>query len=239
MKYKISIPVFFKVNSNTLKCSIDLKKIKMKKNYFLGKNLLILLTGSLIATSCMTDAESPVIQDDQVEIALEDIGQTGEENLRKGWTFQYVDTFQNQIIPTPTNDGVFLPGEGVGKASRLGKSYSFINQVVTGPITSEGAPVTMFFFEELVELGIDLEDLTDNISTVVVNGGEHALFMESKTNFATPVSNERIEFQAEVIIVGGTKKYKGVTGTGQVTGWYNPNNGQGQSTVSAEITLKE
>ncbi|TFV97744.1 hypothetical protein E4S40_03630 [Algoriphagus kandeliae] len=251
MKYKISIPVFFKVNSNTLKCSIDLKKIKMKKNYFLGKNLLILLTGSLIATSCMTDAESPVIQDDQVEIALEDIGQTGEENLRKGGFMAYQDVFSNQIFALDKNfkvvidpeknfpDIKYLPGFGFGKSRGLGKSFSFINQEVIDFSTSKGAPAKYIFMNDLMKLGLNLDEIPENASTIIVNERGHALFMVSGENEASfPDADGIRTFSADVTILGGTKIFKDATGSGTVSGWYNGSTGEGESTVTAEIKLK-
>lgn len=226
----------------------------MKKNFFLGKNLLILLTGSLIATSCMTDAESPVIQDDQVEIALEETGETGDENLRKGGFMPYEDTFQNQIIALDENFEIvekpletpwlikYLPGFGEGKAKGLGRSYSLINQIVTGPVTTEGQPVVDYlpFVDFLISLGIDPNEIPIGVSTIVINERGHALFMTSGTNTASPFDplNPIRTFSADVTIVGGTKIYKDATGSGTVTGWYNGITGEGESTVNAEIKLK-
>ncbi|NVJ86178.1 MAG: hypothetical protein HWE15_07715 [Algoriphagus sp.] len=213
----------------------------MKKNYFLGKNLLILLTGSLIATSCMTDTESPVIQDDQVEIALEETGGTGDENLRKGGFMPYEDTFYNSITPTFGIDGLYFPGTGTGKARGLGKSYSFLNQRLSEDGTLLlGAPVKDYYTQELNDFGIDSETLDDKVSTVVINERGHALFIESEENelIRDIVNPDIIYFNAKINIVGGTKIYKDAAGSGTVNGWFDESSNEGVSKVSATIKLK-
>jgi hypothetical protein len=234
--------------SHNHKVQSSLKIIQMKKNYFFAKSFLILAASSLIVTSCMTDTEGPLEESLLTEKALEVTDSEGGENLKKGGFVEYKDSFTNQILSLGEVDGefvlvdprtfegtIFLPGTGKGKARTMGNVHSFINQVATGPTTSIGAPVMQFHADALAKFGI--VDLPNNVHTVTINDAGHALFFESKTNVANSMAPDRVEFEAELTIVGGTKKYENAPGTGNVTGFYNPNNGQGESTVTALIKL--
>ncbi|WP_144603985.1 hypothetical protein [Algoriphagus algorifonticola] len=219
----------------------------MKKNYFFAKSFLI-LASAFIVTSCISDTEGPLEETASLEKSLEVKDSEGGENLKKGGLVEYKDSFANQIIALGEVEGqfvpvdpmtfdgvVYLPGNGKGKARTMGNVYSFINQVITGPATSEGAPVTQFFAQDLADLGIT--GIPDNVHSVTVNEAGHALFFESKTNVASPMAPDRVEFEADLIVVGGTKKYENATGTGKVIGYYNPMNGEGESTVTALIKI--
>ncbi|SFO38228.1 hypothetical protein SAMN04488519_10611 [Algoriphagus ornithinivorans] len=221
--------------SHNHKVQSSLKIIQMKKNYFFAKSFLILAASSLIVTSCMTDTEGPLKESLLTEKALEVTNSEGGENLRKGGFVEYKDSFTNQINPSGTFPNLFLPGYGEGKARSMGNVYSFINQVVTGELTSEGAPVSQFFADDLAAFGVT--DLDEKVHSVTVNDAGHALFFESKTNVATPIAPDRVEFEAKLIVLGGTKKFKNATGEGKVTGFYNPVTGRGESTVTALIKL--
>ncbi|MDF2158009.1 hypothetical protein [Algoriphagus sp. CAU 1675] len=210
----------------------------MKKHYMFQKGLLAIASAVTIFTSCISDGEEPLVEVKPLEAELLVTDPSGEENLRKSDTpYTYIEVFKNQIMPSgepPLYD--YLPGSGVGLGKYLGKSYSFINQKPITPLMSEGAPVTMFFEDDLAALGIT--DIPDNVSSVTVSNGGHALFFESGLNEGKLVSNDRIEFEADLTIVDGRGKFEGVTGTGKVTGFFNPNTGEGQSKVIAEIIFE-
>jgi hypothetical protein len=248
LSYLIASNPFKIFVSHNHKVQSSLKIIQMKKNYFFAKSFLILAASSLIVTSCMTDTEGPLEESILTEKALENTDSEGGENFKKGGFIEYKDSFVNKILTLgevngefvlvdPMNFGgtVFLPGTGKGKARTMGNVHSFINQVATGPTTSIGAPVMQFHADALAKFGI--VDLPNNVHTVTINDAGHALFFESKTNVATFIAPDRVEFEADLIVVGGTKKFKNVTGEGKVTGFYNPDNGRGESTVTALIKL--
>ena len=209
----------------------------MKKNYLVTKIVFGLCAG-IFATSCISDTESPILTEQlEKSVALSE-GTSGEENLRKLPEFNYIEKFSNQITVIVGGQGefgslVFLPGTGVGNATFIGKSYSFLNQLAIGPTTTVSAPVTQFYSEELEALG--LTDIPDNVNSLTTDGKGNAIFFESGTNTGVIISATKTEFSAELTVVGGTGKFLGVTGEGKVEGYYNPTNGVGASTVRANI----
>ena len=209
----------------------------MKKNYLVAKIVFGLCAG-IFATSCISDTESPILTEQlEKSVALSE-GTSGEENLRKLPEFNYIEKFSNQITVIVGGQGefgslVFLPGTGVGNATFIGKSYSFLNQLAIGPTTTVSAPVTQFYSEELEALG--LTDIPDNVNSLTTDGKGNAIFFESGTNTGVIISATKTEFSAELTVVGGTGKFLGVTGEGKVEGYYNPTNGVGASTVRANI----
>lgn len=209
----------------------------MKKSY-LVPSMLVVLTAGVFATSCISESESPVLTQQLEKSNALSEGALGDENLRKLPEFNYSEKFTNQI--TPKMEGynefgpiVFLPGTGVGNATFLGKSYSFINQMAVGPLTTISAPVTQYYSEELEEMG--LTGIPDNVNSLTTDGKGNAIYFESGTNSAVMVTDTKTEFSAELIIVGGTGKFSGATGKGRVEGFYNPQNGVGSSAVKADI----
>ncbi len=209
----------------------------MKKSYLVAK-IVFGLTAGFFVTSCISEPESPILSE-QVEksVALSEEN-TGDENLRKSPEFNYLEKFSNQITPKYEGESgfgpiVYLPGTGVGNATFIGKSYSFINQLAVGPTTTIGAPVTKYYSEDLAALG--LTDIPDNVNSLTTDGKGNAIFFESGVNSAVVVSETKTEFSADLIVVGGTGKFLGVTGKGKVEGSYNPLNGVGSSTVRADI----
>lgn len=209
----------------------------MKKSYLVAKIVFGLTAGFLI-TSCISESESPILTEQlEKSVALSE-ETTGEENLRKYPEFNYLEKFSNQITPKYEGESefgpiIYLPGTGVGNATFIGKSYSFINQLAVGPTTTIGAPVTQYYSVELEALG--LTDIPDNVNSLTTDGKGNAIFFESDVNSAVMVSETKTEFSADLTIVGGTGKFLGATGTGKVEGNYNPTNGVGASTVRANI----
>ncbi|MGM0946262.1 MAG: hypothetical protein ACQEW9_13835 [Bacteroidota bacterium] len=210
----------------------------MKKHLSITHKLLVLTAVVFGASACISETETPLIDQSQVEIATTE---EGGENLKKGGLMPYEESFVNQIFPQEINEGEFagyyLPGTGVGKAQGMGKVYSFINQVATSLTTSEGAPVTQFYADELASFG--LTDIPDYVNSVTVSENGTAIFYSSETNQATfPDENGMVTFEAVVHIVGGTKKFRNATGEGVLTGMYDSNTGEGTSKIEAQIKLQ-
>lgn len=216
-----------------------LKIIQMKKSHLIAK-ILFGFIASIIVTSCISDSESPILNEKLEQSIVLSEDQINEENLRKSREFKYVERFSNQI--TPRVEGfnefgpiVYLPGTGVGKATFIGKSYSFINQLVIGETTTIGAPVTQFYSDQLEELGLTLSYIPNSVNSLTTDGKGNAIFFKNDTNFAVVISSIRTEFSAKVEVVGGTGKFLGASGKGVVEGFYNQTNGKGTSTVRADI----
>lgn len=217
----------------------------MKKNYIFSKVSLVLIAG-LFATSCISDQESPVVIENQESIELQ-VEQVPEDaNLRKGNTIDYKESFTNLIgfIPADGYAGgpapAFYPGRGEGSTNLMKKAFSFINQYASfGPngLATVGAPVTQFYKAELEKLGI--KRLPSDVSSITVDSHGNSIWFKNILNITTPESSTKTNFTAEVAIIGGTGKYKGVNGTGVVTGYFNPASGEGKSTTSAKISFKE
>ena len=184
----------------------------MKKNYFFAKSFLILAASSLIVTSCMTDTEGPLEESILTEKALEVTDSEGGENLRKGKTLKYQEKFINEIELQFIGSALFLPGEGTGNATFMGKAKSYINQMVVSENQLIGAPVT-------------------------VDKKGNAIFFSTPENNAVEVNDERTEFSAIVFIIGGTGIFKDASGKGIVNGFYNPNTFIGETVLSADITF--
>lgn len=209
----------------------------MKKHLSITHKLLVLTAVVFGASACISETEKPLIDQSQVEIATTE---EGGENLKKGGLMPYEESFVNQITVVPPTEELpltFLPGTGVGKAQGMGKVYSFINQVATSLTTSEGAPVTQFYADELASFG--LTDIPDDVNSVTVSENGTAIFYRSETNQATfPDENGMVTFEAVVHIVGGTKKFRNATGEGVLTGMYDSNTGEGTSKIEAQIKLQ-
>lgn len=209
----------------------------MKKNYLVTKIVFGLCAG-IFATSCISDTESPILTEQlEKSVALSE-GTTGEENLRKLPEFNYLEKFSNQITQKYEGEGefgpiVFLPGTGVGNATFIGKSYSFLNQLAIGPTTTVSAPVTQYYSEELEAIGLTV--IPDNVNSLTTDGKGNAIFFESGINTGVIISLTKTEFSADLMVVGGTGKFLGATGEGKVVGYYNPSTGVGASTVRANI----
>lgn len=208
----------------------------MRQIHLLGKNCLFLAILSILTYSCISDSEAPILTELNSEKGLVTETQSDGENLRKKGEFRYHEKFSNQIFPVPSNEGIMLAGTGVGNATFLGKSLSFINQLATSPTTTVGAPVSLVFAAELEELG--LVNLGEEVHSVTVDKKGNAIFFSSLINTANPISDIRTEFEAEILIVGGAGSFEGVSGQGKVIGFYNPATGIGESSVLADLQFK-
>lgn len=211
----------------------------MKKSYLVAKFVFGLTAGFLV-TSCISDPESPVLTEQLEKSVVLSEETTGEENLRKYPEFNYLEKFSNRITPKFEGENefgpiVYLPGTGVGNATFIGKSYSFINQLAVGSTTTIGARVTQYYSEELEALGLTVTEIPDYVNSLTTDGKGNAIFFESGINTGVIISATKTEFSAELTVVGGTGKFLGVTGEGKVEGYYNPTSGVGASTVRANI----
>lgn len=208
----------------------------MRKNYFMGRAYVFLAALSILTFSCISENETPLNETLSVEKEIVEEVATGGENLRKGEFYRYQEKFSNSIFPAQNNGFYLLPGTGVGNATFMGKSISFINQVVTSETTTEGAPISWIFGETLAEMG--LIDLPDNVHSITMDKKGNALFFSSGTNYATSISDTRTEFEAVVTIVGGIGLFENASGSGKVSGYYNPENGKGESAIVADLMFK-
>lgn len=202
----------------------------------MGRTGLFLSVLSILVSSCISENEGPLIEEVSIEKELSGGIVSGGENLRKGDFYRYQEKFSNSIFQVDSPNGFMLPGTGVGNATFMGKSISFINQVVTGETTTEGVPVTLIFGDALAEMG--LIGIPDYVHSITMDKKGNALFFSSGTNYASPISETRTEFEAEVTIVGGIGLFENASGTGKVTGFYNPTNGKGESAIVADLMFK-
>lgn len=217
----------------------------MKKSYLVAK-IVFGLTSGILVTSCISDPETPILNENQESIELLAEQATGDENLRKGNEIDYEETFTNLIEFVPA-DGyaggpapAFYPGTGQGTTSLMKKAFSFINQYASfgiNGLSTIGAPVAQFYQTELAKLGI--KRLPDEVSSITVDSHGNSIWFKNILNITTPESISRTNFTAEVEVVGGTGKYTGVKGKGVVKGYFDPSSGKGKSTTSAKISFKE
>ncbi|MBA4301586.1 hypothetical protein SAMN03080617_00798 [Algoriphagus alkaliphilus] len=215
-----------------------MKQIKLKLSG------LVLISG-IIFSSCMSEAETPVINE-LAEVSRETSQVvTGEENFRKGpkGVF-YQEKFSNQSIVVG-NPAAF-PGFGEGQATFIGKGFSFFNQYAlgfpdqNGVVFTEPAWVTEFFEKELIALGIDAEVIKASskiVSSLTTDGKGNSIWFKSVSNRAQFDQQGNITFEAEIEIVGGTGKFQGATGVGTVKGNVMASDGKGNTTVRANIVF--
>lgn len=202
----------------------------------MGRAYVFLAALSILTFSCISESETPLNEDLTVEKTITEEVISSGENLRKGDFYRYQEKFSNSIFPFGTDPEFYLPGTGVGNATFIGKSLSFINQKAKTPLTTEGAPVSLVFSDQLAALGIT--NLSDDVHSVTVDKKGNALFFSSGMNIGVPVSEDRVEFEAEVTVEGGMGIFENATGSGKVTGFYNPNTGVGESSIIADLMFK-
>lgn len=218
----------------------------MKKYYLNWSGLSLILT--IVLSSCMSEVEAPMANELAKTVAESTEVVTGGENLRKSPNGGfYQEKFSNVIGFVPDIEGgwvegspapAWYPGTGVGNATHMGKAYSFINQYATFGqfgLNTVGAPVSEAFGDELAELG--LTEIPDEVSSLTTDGKGNAIYFKNVLNVTTPVSAIRINFTAEVEIIGGTGIYERATGNGEVNGFFNPQDGKGETTLRANIVF--
>jgi len=80
-----------------------------------------------------------------------------------------------------------------------------------------------------------LKKIPDEVSSVTVDRRGNAIFFKSLENTATPIRETLTVFVAEVEIIGGTGRFRGVSGEGIVEGKFNPITGKGGTIVKASL----
>jgi hypothetical protein len=214
----------------------------MKKTRLLLKPAIV-LSASLMLFSCVSEIESPVIQEDSKQLETINTPSNGEENLRKRAERNYSERFKNQILSldeegNPTTEiPAYFPGTGVGNSTHMGKSLTFINQFAQfGPngLETVAAPVSKFFEKELTGLGIT--NIPDEVSSITTDGKGNSVWFKAIKNTVSltpegPIAN----FVAEVEIIGGTGKFENATGNGEVIGSFNQITGEGSSIIKGRI----
>lgn len=204
---------------------------------------LMSLAGSFLLVSCVESIEETTLtqQIEKVE-AIQIPTESTDLNARKTAERNYFERFTNQIVFVPAEgyrEGpapAYYPGTGVGTSTHMGKALSFLNQFASlGPegLGTIGAPVTEIYSEELAALG--LTGIPPYVSSLTTDGKGNSVWFENIKNIVTPASETRLDFVAEVKIIGGTGKFENASGTATVTGYFNPITGTGMSTISGRI----
>jgi hypothetical protein len=214
----------------------------MKKTQLLQKPALI-LSATLVLFSCVQETESPLMQENANRLEVLNTPPGGEENLRKTADRNYSERFTNQLFQLDENgvptDNIlaYYPGTGDGNSTHMGKALTFINQravLVENGLATVAEPVTKFFSKELAALG--LTDIPEEVSSITTDGKGNSVWFKSISNQVTFSETEpRADFKAVVEIIGGTGKFEKATGDGEVTGFFNPTNGEGSSVIRGRI----
>lgn len=214
----------------------------MKKLSFIQKSLFGISLVFLCASCVDTEELQPDLSTEELTLLTEN-STTGEENLRKGKATDraYFERFRNQIVPSQFAEGLFFPGTGVGNSTHMGKALTFLNQkLVVSPEgfpTTIGAPVTDFHAAALDELGLNTSIIPAKVSSITTDGKGNSVWFENVLNIVQEPDENNIQtFEAQVVIVGGTGKFEGATGSGTVIGFFNSITGVGSSTIKGRIT---
>lgn len=216
----------------------------MKKSMWSTLSVMT-LAGSVFMASCSPYMEEPTqiqqVTDSDILVRPET---SSNQNARKAVQRNYSEKFSNQLTQVDENGiytlniPAFFPGTGAGNASHMGKAFTFLNQYASFGVNglgSVGAPVTQFYSEELEKLGIVVDN--PDVSSVTTDGKGNSVWFKNRQNTITSSSEERSDFIAEVEIVGGTGKFEKASGTATVTGYFNPKNGSGSSTMQGTIAF--
>ncbi|MFN3999405.1 hypothetical protein [Algoriphagus sp.] len=191
-----------------------------------------------------TEFESPDLTYEQAISLWQDLDREAGHSFgyRMKSDYNYFEDFQNNLFFVPGENYEegpapgFYPGTGTGTATRMGKAKSFVNQFAffdeTG-LKTIGAPVTMFFGDELDALGI--KNIPNEVSSITVGKKKDSIWIKNISNTVTPISNNLSSFIAEVEFVGGTGKFAKFKGTGVVRGNFNPMNGEGTSVTLGNL----
>lgn len=204
---------------------------------------LMSLAGSFLLVSCVESIEETTLsqQIEKVE-AIQTPTESTDLNARKTAERNYFERFTNQLNQVDENGNftpqipAYFPGTGVGTSTHMGKAMTFLNQYAPaeqGGALTVGAPVTQFYEDELAEIG--LTNIPDEVSSLTTDGKGNSVWFKNIQNVVTQTSPTRMDFVAEVEIIGGTGKFENSSGTATVNGYFNPTNGTGMSTISGRI----
>ncbi|MHA7128231.1 hypothetical protein [Algoriphagus namhaensis] len=213
------------------------------KTFSSSQKILVGLSLVFLTSACLTPEEPQADLSNSELASLTETALPGEENLRKGKAAEraYFERFKNQIIPTSTEAGLFFPGSGIGNATHMGKAATYLNQqfiTVNGLPATIGAPVTDIYSNELAALGLNVADIPAEVSSITIDGKGNSVWFKNIQNIVkAPDANGIQTFQAVVEIVGGSGKFEGATGSGDVEGFFNSVTGKGESTIKGRITF--
>ncbi|MBB6328315.1 hypothetical protein FHS59_003958 [Algoriphagus iocasae] len=201
------------------------------------------LAGSILLASCTSFTEEPtIVEQSVIQEQASSLESSVDLNARKSAKRNYFERFSNQIISLDEFGNqtkeipAYFPGFGEGNSTHMGKAYSFLNQYASfGPkgLGTVGAPVSQFFSKELAAMG--LTKLPEEVSSLTTDGKGNSVWFKNIENNVTPTSDTRMDFQADVEIIGGTGKFKNASGTAVVEGYFNPLSGEGMSTIQGRI----
>lgn len=141
----------------------------------------------------------------------------------------YYESFTAVSTITPTASGVFNPGWGKGSARHMGTAIMCFNQqvifaMVGGqpvPIGSSAAPVNQFYATQLAAAGIT--NVPSSVSAITYDSHGNSVWFTSSTGTSlAPVNATRVNFTANLQIIGGTGRFAGASGQTIMNGYFNP-----------------
>lgn len=155
----------------------------------------------------------------------------------------YYESFTAISNITPTASGVFNPGWGTGSARHMGTAKMCFNQqvifaMINGqptPIGSVAAPVNQFYAAELATVGITVPNTVSSIT--YDNFGNSVWFTSTTGTSLSPVSATRVNFTANLQIIGGSGRYAGASGTTLMNGYFNPQDPNQAAVISTGGTI--
>ncbi|MFA6261750.1 MAG: hypothetical protein WC760_09790 [Bacteroidia bacterium] len=155
----------------------------------------------------------------------------------------YYESFTAISNITPTANGVFNPGWGTGSARHMGTAKMCFNQQVIFaminsqpmPIGSTAAPVNQFYASQLAAAGITVPN---SVSSITYDDFGNSVWFTSTTGTSlAPVSATRVNFTANLQIIGGTGRFAGASGTTLMNGYFNPQDPNQAAVISTGGTI--
>ena len=140
--------------------------------------------------------------------------------------FNFIPDIENGWI-SPTPAPAWYPGGGSGQLIHLGSCSTFFNQYATlGPtgLQTMGAPVNMFFANELAAAGLNV---SNDVTVIFYKENGNSIWCAANgVGTTVPVSPTRIEFSAQLNIIGGSGRFSSATGSLKLSGYFNPQDNQ-------------
>lgn len=223
----------------------------MKKNYFNTLSSFALFAMLFWSCSASIDQEMETMEAEIADPTYEQVISLWQEldleagnpfGYRIGTSYNYFEIFDNNLffVPAEGYQGGpapgFYPGTGKGLATRMGKAQSFLNQfafIEGSELKTVGAPVTLFFGDELTALGI--KNIPNEVSSITIDKKGDSIWIKNISNTVTPISANLSSFLAEVEFVGGSGRFAKFKGSGVVRGNFNPMTGEGTSVTLGNL----
>lgn len=196
--------------------------------------LILSLLVAVFVSSCSKDDIDPTNGGSNSGGTKPVYGKTGKA------TRAYQESFTATSTITPTNTGVFNPGSGSGNATHLGLATISFNQLVTfynnQPIGSTAAPVNQFYASQLAAVGIN--NVPDAVSTITYDKSGNSVWFTSTTGTSLSlVSATRVNFTANLNIIGGSGKFEGASGAVVLSGYFNPQSASQSAVMQSSGTI--